>query len=203
LLWRPQTGKVFFQGRDFQKFSPRERARSISYVPQQSLLHFSLSVEEVVAQGRYATLHSLFRQTSQDSLVVEEALEVVGATPLKKRVFPELSGGEQQRVLLARALASQAPVLFLDEPTSSLDIRYVVELKILFKKLAKHGKTLVLALHDLNTAKELADQILLLQGGRLYGKGTPTEVLTAQALAQVYGVQEEPQSASRFSLSSS
>lgn len=203
MLWRPQTGKVFFQGRDFQKFSPRERARSISYVPQQSLLHFSLSVEEVVAQGRYATLHSLFRQTSQDSLVVEEALEVVGATPLKKRVFPELSGGEQQRVLLARALASQAPVLFLDEPTSSLDIRYVVELKILFKKLAKHGKTLVLALHDLNTAKELADQILLLQGGRLYGKGTPTEVLTAQALAQVYGVQEEPQSASRFSLSSS
>lgn len=199
-LWPSQTGQVFYGAQNLSTLPSRERAHLTAYVPQQSALKFSLSVQDVVAQGRYMHLHSFFASPKKDQSIIEEALQSVGAYSLKKRLFTQLSGGEQQRVLLARALATQAPVLFLDEPTSSLDIRFAVEMELLFQKIAQQGKILIIAIHDLNCARQFANKIVLLSQGRLFAQGTPAEVLTPENIRSVYHVQEVPNTASTFRL---
>lgn len=199
-LWKPQQGEVYYGKQRIADLPSRERAKLLAYVPQQSSLQFPVPVQEVVAQGRYSHLHSLFLTSEHDNRIIQQALEQVNAVDLKERLFPQLSGGEKQRVLLARALATEAPVLLLDEPTSSLDIRYVVEMNGLFKKIAQDGKSLVIALHDLNTARQIADQVLLLSQGKIFSCGPPLEVLTEAHIRAVYQVQERKNTASSFSL---
>jgi iron complex transport system ATP-binding protein len=196
----PHQGSVQQAGTSLSALSIKERARRVAYVPQRSLLNAPLSVSSVVAQGRYCHGSDLAALTRVDRMAVDDALNVTDLSELAERRFTELSGGEQRRVLLARALATEAPVILLDEPSASLDLGHSLRLFYHMKHLTENGRTLVVVLHDLNDASNWCDSALLLGEGRVAALGTPAEVVTAERVRQVYGVELEHKSTLAFSL---
>ena len=135
--------------------------------------------------GRSPHKRAMERDNAQDYAIVAQALETVGMADMAKRSFSTLSGGEQQRVILARALAQQTPCLILDEPTNHLDITYQLELMDIVQGL---GRTVVAAIHDLNIAAMYCTRLFVMEKGQLVASGTPEEVLTPELIRQVYGV---------------
>lgn len=184
----PRSGSIELDGEDLVALSPRDRARRVSYVPQKSRLSARLTVRQVVSHGRFPHRSPIARLSPVDHAVVERALADVGAVSLAERPFPELSGGEQQKVLLARALASEAPVLLLDEPTSALDVRHGLELHALLRRLAARGAVVVVVLHDLSEVRALADRALLLEEGAVRRSGPVAQVVAPGPVRAVYGV---------------
>jgi iron complex transport system ATP-binding protein len=185
----PAEGRVRLQGRDVGALPARERARLTALVPQRSQLGARMTVRKVVDQGRYAHRGGLAGPSKGDARAVTEAMARVGVTPLADRFFTELSYGEQRRVLLARALATGAPLLLLDEPTASLDIAHALTLHRTLRGLAAEGRAVVIVLHDLNEARLVSDRALLLADGATVVQGPTPEVITAEHVAQVYGVE--------------
>ncbi len=183
---RPDQGRVELDGEALWSRSPRWCAQRVAVVLQEFPQDFGLTVAEVAAMGR--TPHKgLFDGDGQaDVALVEQALARVGLTEHKRQAFAHLSGGEKQRVLLARALVQQPTLLILDEPTNHLDPRYQLELLRLIKAL---GLATLASFHDLNLAAAYCDRLYVLDHGRVVASGTPTEVLTEALLAEVYGVQ--------------
>ena len=183
---RPDQGRVELDGEALWSRSPRWCAQRVAVVLQEFPQDFGLTVAEVAAMGR--TPHKgLFDGDDQaDVALVELALARVGLTEHKRQAFAHLSGGEKQRVLLARALVQQPTLLILDEPTNHLDPRYQLELLRLIKTL---GLATLASFHDLNLAAAFCDRLYVLDHGRVVASGTPTEVLTEALLAEVYGVQ--------------
>jgi len=184
----PYEGRVEIAGVDVASLSPRMRAKRISYVPQRSLLRSALSVEEVVALGRYVHGGSFGGISKSDKEAIDHALETAHADVLRDRIFTQLSVGEQQRVLLARALASDAPILFLDEPTAALDVGEGMAVLRLIRKLAARQHTLIVVLHDLADARSTTDRALLLKDGRVVEQGDTREVVSPEPIRAVYGV---------------
>ena len=184
----PYEGRIEIAGVDVASLSPRMRAQRISYVPQRSLLRSALSVEEVVALGRYVHGGSFGGMSKTDKEAIDHALETAHADVLRDRIFTQLSVGEQQRVLLARALASDAPILFLDEPTAALDVGEGMAVLRLIKKLAARQHTLIVVLHDLADARSTTDRALLLKDGRVVEQGDTREVVSPEPIRAVYGV---------------
>jgi iron complex transport system ATP-binding protein len=168
--------------------SAAERAQRIAYVPQRSELGARLSVQEVVALGRYAARSGVFALGGADRQVIDAALERVRASALAARPYPELSGGEQRLVLLARALATGARTVLLDEPALSLDIRHGLALFELLRELASQAYCVVCVLHDLDEVRRFCDAALLLEGGRARFAGAPEQAAFATAAERVYGV---------------
>ena len=150
----PYKGRVEIADVEVASISPRMRAKRVSYVPQRSLLRSALSVEEVVALGRYVHGGSFGGMSSRDRDAIDHALVTAHADVLRDRIFTQLSVGEQQRVLLARALASDAPILLLDEPTAALDVGEGMAVLRLIRTLAERQHTLVVVLHDLADARQ-------------------------------------------------
>jgi iron complex transport system ATP-binding protein len=185
---QPSEGIVSCQGRPLSDYSRRELARRIAYVPQIRPARIPLTVEEVVLLGRYPHRSRLqLAATRQDFTAAREALARVGITELKGRPVDELSGGERQAVFIASALAQEAEVLILDEPTLHLDALHQRELAGLLVRLQSEGHlTVLLATHDLNLASLLGDRLLALEGGRPLALGTPAEVLDPALLAQLF-----------------
>ena len=183
---RPDQGSVELDGEALWSRSPRWCAQRVAVVLQEFPQDFGLTVAEVAAMGR--TPHKgLFDGDDQaDFALVEQALARVGLTEHKRQAFAHLSGGEKQRVLLARALVQQPTLLILDEPTNHLDPRYQLELLRLIKTL---GLATLASFHDLNLAAAFCDRLYVLDHGRVVASGTPAEVLTEALLAEVYGVQ--------------
>jgi ABC-type cobalamin/Fe3+-siderophores transport system ATPase subunit len=166
---------------------PIQRARCLAVVPQTASLPAAFTVWETILMGRTPHLNFLGQLSSKDEEISRQALQKVDALSLADRRVGELSGGEQQRVLLARALAQSTPVLLLDEPTSNLDLYYQVSFLEMVRMLARRDNLAVLvALHDLNLAAQHADRVALLVDGRLMACGTPAQVLTPQRLSQAY-----------------
>jgi iron complex transport system ATP-binding protein len=184
----PYEGRVEIAETDVASFSPRNRARRISYVPQRSLLRSALSVEEVVALGRYVHGGSFGGMSKTDKEAIDHALTTAHADALRDRIFTQLSVGEQQRVLLARALASDAPILLLDEPTAALDVGEAMAVLRLIRTLAARKHTLVVVLHDLADALSTTDRALLLKDGCVVEQGDTREVISAEPIRAVYGV---------------
>ena len=184
----PYKGRIEIAGVDVASLSPRMRAKRISYVPQRSLLRSALSVEEVVALGRYVHGGSFGGMSKSDKEAIDHALETAHADVLRDRIFTQLSVGEQQRVLLARALASDAPILFLDEPTAALDVGEGMAVLRLIRKLAARQHTLIVVLHDLADARSTTDRALLLKDGRVVEQGDTREVVSPEPIRAVYGV---------------
>ncbi|ACU37785.1 ABC transporter ATP-binding protein [Actinosynnema mirum] len=182
---RPAAGAVRVDGADVWGLTARESARRTAVVVQESGSDFALKVADVVAMGRNPHKGPLERDTADDRRICAEAVARTGVAHLAGRDFDTLSGGEKQRVLLARALAQQPKLLVLDEPTNHLDIRYQLELLDLVRAL---GTTTLTVMHDLALAVAYCDRVHVLHRGRIVADGPPAQVLTAELVAEVFGV---------------
>jgi iron complex transport system ATP-binding protein len=189
---RPQAGSIRLGERDLATLNARERARSISVVPQETTLTFRYTVDEVVMMGRAPHQGLLGVESAADREQVDLALERTGAGELARRPFDELSGGERQRVVLARALAQQPRVLLLDEPTSFLDLKHRLLIYDLLTRLNEEtGLTVLVVSHDINLVARHCRRLLLLQDGAVQADGAPVEVLVPENIRAVYGVDSE------------
>ena len=185
----PDQGAVFLDGADMRQFPPEQRARRLAVVPQARSLPPAFTVYQTVLLGRTPYLGWLGQARAQDHAQARQALEHTDLLDLAERRVGALSGGEQQRVLLARALAQDTPILLLDEPTTHLDLQHQSRLLNLVRQLADRRKLAVLlVLHDLNLAALYADRLALLVDGRILATGDPHSVLTEQNLSTVYQV---------------
>lgn len=184
----PDGGCVFLGDSELKNMSYRESAQKMAVVAQHNYYNFEFSVREVVLMGRAPHKKVLERDNVKDYKIVEDALKTVGMEKFSDRSFSTLSGGEQQRVILARALAQQTPCLILDEPTNHLDITHQLQLMKLVKNL---DITVISAIHDLNIAAAFCDRLYVLKNGKIVGKGTPNEVLTTEFIREVYQVESE------------
>jgi iron complex transport system ATP-binding protein len=182
-------GRVELCGADTARMSPRERGMRLAFVPQRSQLNARLPVYTIVSHGRYAHRGGLARLSAHDRQAIVSAMARADVTELAARELPELSHGEQRRVLLARALATEARVLLLDEPTASLDIAHALALFATLRALAQDGYCVVMVLHQLDDALRFTDRALLLQQGRLIACGSTHSVITPDHVRRVYGVQ--------------
>jgi iron complex transport system ATP-binding protein len=186
---RPKAGQVSVLGQDITNMTPQLRATHLAVVPQARLLPANFTVHETVLLGRTPYLRWMGKPTHRDQIQVTWALERTNTLELADRLIGELSGGEQQRVLLARALAQDTPILLLDEPTAHLDLRHQSGLLNLVQELAREQHLAVLmALHDLNLVALYSDRVALLVDGRLRASGAPAEVLTPAHLIEGYKV---------------
>ncbi|MHB0912409.1 MAG: heme ABC transporter ATP-binding protein [Armatimonadota bacterium] len=200
----PNAGSITLDGADVA--SVRDRARRLAVVPQESVVAFDYTVREIVLMGRAPHLSRFAAESPRDVEIAEEAMRRANLTHLASRRAGELSGGERQRVMVARALAQDTEIVFLDEPTAHLDINYQLEILCLARREnVDRGRTVVVVLHDLNLASEFCDRLVMLSGGRLYAAGSPEEVITAESVRKVYGtsvwVRKHPTSGKPYILS--
>jgi iron complex transport system ATP-binding protein len=184
----PAEGSIRYAETPLAELSAAERARRVAYVPQRSELSARLSVQQVVSLGRYAGRPGVFSLGSADRRAIDAALARVRAGALAERWYPELSGGEQRLVLLARALATGARSILLDEPALSLDIRHGLGLFELLRDLASQGYCIVCVLHDLDEVRRFCDAALLIEEGRARFAGAPEQADFVAAAEAVYGV---------------
>jgi iron complex transport system ATP-binding protein len=198
----PHRGRVFAAGTDLRELSPTERAQRIAYLPQMSALRAQLTVREVVALGLYAGRRGWFRATSGDAHRIETALERASIRELAEYAYPKLSGGQQRLALIARALATGARTLLLDEPTASLDVRHALELFALLASLAREGYCVVVVLHDLDDVQRYAEWAVLLEAGRLRAAGPPGGAEFVSAAEETYQVRLMPSDRVGFRLRS-
>lgn len=184
------AGQVLVEGRSVQGSPRRQLARQIALVPQQPQTPSELTVAEYVLLGRTPHIGYFATETRTDRLAAERAMARLGLRQFTARVLGSLSGGELQRVVLARALAQEAPILLLDEPTSALDLGRQQDALELLDELRRDSElTILSAMHDLSLAGQYADRLLLLDGGRVVAKGKPSAVLSEDVIAAHYGAQ--------------
>ena len=182
---RPSEGTISLDGRPLDDFSYQESARRLSVVAQHNFYSFDFPVLDVVLMGRSPHKKLLERDNLHDYELARKALAVVGMAALETRSFSSLSGGEQQRVILARALAQQTECMILDEPTNHLDIKYQLQIMDIVKGL---GLTVAAAIHDLNIAALYCDRLIAIKQGQVVGLGTPRELLTEGFIYDLYEV---------------
>jgi len=189
----PQVdGALSLNGTDLLAASQNDRARLLAVVPQSTHIPSAFRVEEVVMLGRTPYLSWMGRQGSSDESAVENAMRVADVLRFKERLCGTLSAGERQRVILARALAQDTPVLLMDEPTSHLDLCYQVEFLELVSRLAReNGKAVLAALHDLNLASRFGQEVLALKDGKTLAFGKTDDILRADIIEKIYGLRVE------------
>lgn len=186
---RPTAGTVGLEGRALESYRDRERGQKIAVMQQNPHLGFAFPVVDVVAMGRYPHKPRLAPLDDADRLAIQRAMETAGVDALKDRSITTLSGGEKQRVFLARALAQEPELLFLDEPTANLDVRYQLEILTLIRRLNREtGLTVVIAIHDLELALRFCDRLAVLSRGELVAAGPAESVLTEELVSRVFGV---------------
>jgi iron complex transport system ATP-binding protein len=181
-------GTLSLRGQPIQAYNRTALAREIAMVPQENHFQFVFSCLEVVLMGRFAHMGLFQFEGERDMAVALEAMEAAHCADLAQRPINQLSGGEKQRVLLARALAQEPGLVLLDEPTSFLDLRFKKEIFELLSSLKKErGLSLMIVSHDIDLSARYCDRIVLLDRGKVYAEGTPEEVLTARNVEAVYG----------------
>jgi len=183
---RPSDGAILLDGAPIDTYKTKALALRRAVLPQQTVLQFAFSTREVVLMGRSPHLAFAAAEREQDHLAVERSMAQTDTLELAERIYPSLSGGEQQRVSLARILAQETPILLLDEPTASLDIHHQQLVMETARALADDGAAVLAVLHDLNLAAATADRVALLKAGRLFALGPPWQVLTESNLTEVF-----------------
>ena len=197
---KPTAGKISFNGTPLDELSYRESALQLAVVAQHNVYSFDFSVLEVVLMGRSPHKKMLERDNLKDYQIARKALATVGLADFEERSFATLSGGEQQRVILARALTQQTECLVLDEPTNHLDIKYQLQIMDIVKSL---DLTVVAAVHDLNIAAMYCDRLVAIKDGQIVGMGTPSELLTEKFIYDMYEVRcrvDEEKSTGRINI---
>ncbi len=185
---KPSGGAVYLDGQALDSYTYRQSAQKVAVVAQHNYYNFEFTVRDVVLMGRSPHKRAMERDNAEDYRIVADALRTVGMADFGGRIFSTLSGGEQQRVILARALAQQTPCLILDEPTNHLDIKYQLQLMDLVRGL---DRTVIAAIHDLNIAALYCDWLYAVRDGRIVDSGTPRELLTSEFIREVYEVDAE------------
>lgn len=188
-LIRYQKGSVMLGGQDILEMKPKELAKSIGVLPQIHTAPSDFRVKELVGYGRMPHQKMLAGKSAEDEQIIQWAMEVTGTWQFRDKSIYEISGGESQRVWIATVLAQKPEILFLDEPTTYLDISHQLETMQLVRKLNREtGIGVVMVLHDLPQALEVSDHIIVIKNGKKYSEGTPEAVITAQMMQDVYNV---------------
>lgn len=184
---RPSGGNILLNGKGIYSMSANEFARSVAVVPQDTLIVFEFQVWDIVMMGRTPFIKKFGGEQARDLDIVRECLETTKVSALADRLINELSAGERQRVILAKALAQQPALLILDEPTSHLDISHQIEIFDLLKGLSRReGLTVIAVLHDLNLSSEYCDRLMLMNEGSIVACGSPEEILNYKTIEDVY-----------------
>lgn len=182
-------GEILLDGKLLSEFSRREIARRIAVIAQENETKFPVSAQEFVLAGRFAHGNAFGWETESDWQIARDVLAVCDLANYETRLMNELSGGERQRIVLARALATEAKIFLLDEPTANLDLAHqAMMFRLVRERCAHFSSAAVLITHDLNLASEFADEIVLLEKGKIAAKGNPEAVLTEEILQKVFGV---------------
>jgi len=182
-------GHIEIEGRPLAEIPPRERARLMAYLPQGNIFHWPMPVEAIIGLGRYPHGDPFAAPTQADKAAIKDALAATAMQGFSDRAVTTLSGGERARVALARALATQAPILLVDEPTVSLDVRHQLVVMELLRKAARSGGTVLAVVHDLSLAARFAERVLVMENGRITAQGTPAQTLDPARIAEVFGVE--------------
>jgi len=187
-LYKAQ-GEILLEGKKLSKYSQKEIAQKIAYVPQMHKIPFAYTVLEVVMMGRLAHTGFFSSYTPNDTSITMQALEKVGMHTQAKQAYATLSGGQQQLVLIARALAQEARILFMDEPVNGLDYGNQIKLLRLLKALAKEGYTFLKTTHYPDHALYASNRVAIIKNGEMIGFDTTTSLLTAQTIQMLYGIE--------------
>ncbi len=189
-ILKPQRGSILLDGQDIKEMHLMELARKIGYIPQSTSQIFPATVFDTVLMGRRP--HLGWRSSEKDTEMVLEMLQMLNIEEFAMRDINELSGGQQQKVFIARALTQEPAVLLLDEPTSNLDIRHQLEVMDIIKNIVREkGIAAIMAIHDLNLASRYADRIVMMNGGEIFDAGDAASVLTPENIKHVYDVEVE------------
>ena len=187
-IWEPQSGSILIHGTDYTKIPRKELSTLVTLVPQNTTIGFPISVFDIVAMGRNPHLGRFAGMRQNDRDIIERALQQTNIYELKDRNINELSGGEGQLAIIARALATEASLILLDEPTSELDVKHTLEILEILQGFKKQGKTILVSIHDLNLARKFCDTISILSRGKLFYSGTPENAFAAEIIKQVFDV---------------
>ncbi|WP_428241746.1 Fe(3+) dicitrate ABC transporter ATP-binding protein FecE [Gynuella sp.] len=187
-LLRPRSGQVLWQGQNLHRQPSRQIARQLALLAQTQQIPESVSVAELVAYGRSPYTGFWGRLDQSDRETITRVMVQTGIQELAERMVSDLSGGQRQRVWLAMTLAQDTPYLLLDEPTTYMDLNHQIELMQLLRQLNRQGRTIVTVLHDINQACRYCDHLVIMANGAIRAQGTPTSVLTAELLQQVFSV---------------
>lgn len=191
-LMKPAGGSVLLDGKSIHSQSTKEVARQLAILPQNPTAPDGLTVSELVAYGRYPHQKGFGSLTSEDRRIVANAIEVTGMTAFGDRPIERLSGGQRQRAWIAMALAQETEILFLDEPTTFLDMAHQLEVLQLLQMLNdREGRTIIMVVHDLNHASRYAQHMVAIKSGTVISEGTPGEVMTPEVLRKVFGIEAD------------
>ena len=186
-ILEPTDGAVIINGHDIHDVSIKDLAKVMGYVPYSSVDNFPLSVTDTVLMGRHP--HSKWGTLDEDLRIVHDMLCLIGIEDLADRNFNELSAGQHQKVMLARGLAQEPRIMFLDEPTSNLDVKYQLEITKMLRRLSREKNMLVIMIsHDINIAAKYSDNIIMMHSGGIFALGKPKDVITAENIKHVYDV---------------
>ena len=187
-IFNPEKGCILINEKQINKIKRRELAKRIGYVPQSEPSSFPTTVFDTVLLGRKPYLN--WNPSVKDFRIVSEALHLLGLKEFALRDLNELSGGEKQKILIARAIVQEPEIMLLDEPTSNLDLRHQLEILEIVKNLVKEKAiSIIMAMHDLNLASRYSDKLVMLKNGKIFGIGTPKQVITSENMKSVYGVE--------------
>jgi len=187
-LWEPQSGSIRLNGRDIREIPRKELSALVTLVPQNTAIGFPVSVFDIVSMGRNPHLGRFEGLRQKDRDIIDQALLQANISSLKERNINELSGGESQLAIIARAIVTEAPLILLDEPTSELDVKHTLEIVKIMFDFKKQYKTILVTIHDLNLARKFCDTISILCDGKLFYSGTPEGAFSAENIRQVFQV---------------
>ncbi len=188
-LWQPTEGKVILNGNNLHQFKRTELAKQLTFAPQNNNINFAFTVKDIVTMGRNPYFKRFQPVTGLN--YVKQAMKKTDISHLADRLVTTLSGGEMQRVIIARSLATQANIILLDEPTASLDISHAIEILELLQELVTEGHTIILSIHDINLAIRYADNIILINQGNIIAHGSPNQILTDDMMSNIFKVNVE------------
>ncbi len=187
-IWEPQSGSISIDGREYTEIPRKELSALVTLVPQNTTVGFPISVFDIVSMGRNPHMGRFEGLQQKDREIIERALQQTNISELKDRNINELSGGEGQLAIIARAIATEAPLVLLDEPTSELDVKHTLEIVKILHEFREQNKTILVTIHDLNLARKFCDTITILCNGKLYYSGKPEDAFAEEIIKQVFEV---------------